>query len=126
MANPMARVGGIIYVKVDGQQIMAKGSFTYTLGVPIRKSVVGSDGVHGYSEMPTAGYLEGEATDSLGFSLSDFQSITNATVTLELANGKVIAYNNAVFTGDGTAQTEEGNFKVRFDSPNVTEIGVTS
>lgn len=119
----MERVGGIIFVRVDGQLYRAKGSFTYDLGAPTRKSVVGVDGVHGYSEMPKPAYLEGEITDSQSISLLNFQNITNATVTLDLANGKTIVFSEAVYTGDGTAQTEEGNAKLKFESATAQEIG---
>lgn len=46
------RVGGVIFVKVDGGQLRAKGEFEYNLGVPKREAIVGMDGTHGYKEDP--------------------------------------------------------------------------
>ncbi len=120
----MERVGGIIFVKIDGAQVRAKGAFTYDLGVPQRKSVVGHDGVHGFSETPKAAYLEGEITDGRNIDLKALQSISNSTITLDLANGKTILFPQAVYTGDGTAGTEDGNAKVKFEAPYAEEIGV--
>jgi len=117
------RVGGVVFVKVDGQQLRAKGAFTYDLGAPQRKAVVGSDGVHGFSETPKAPYLEGEITDSGTLDMSAIHNIRNATVTLDLANGKTIVFREAFYSGDGTVQTEEGNAKVRFDAVSAQEVG---
>jgi hypothetical protein len=47
---------------------------------------------------------------------------SNATVTLELANGKVVVAREAWYAGDGTVQTEEGNIAVRFEAMTVEEV----
>ena len=40
----------------------------------------------------------------------------NATVTLELVNGKTIVLSNAWFAGEGTVTTEEAEIAVRWES----------
>jgi hypothetical protein len=110
------RVGGIIFVKVDGVQLQAKGSFTYNLGIPKREMVVGADTIHGHKEMPKPAFIEGLITDQDDLDLATLQSITNAEVTLELANGKIVGFSEAVYTADGDGTTEEGEIQVRFDS----------
>jgi len=42
----MARIGGIIQVKVNGATQYVKGDFTVNLGYPKRESVMGSDGLN--------------------------------------------------------------------------------
>lgn len=116
------RVGGTVYLKVDGTQYSAKGNFTYNLGKPKREPVTGADGVHGYSEKQQVPFIEGEITDSPDISLSDLVQIDDATVTLELANGKVISLNEAWYAGEGTGNTEEGNIGVRFEGMSADEI----
>lgn len=118
------RRAGIIFLKVDGTQFDAKGSFTYGLGKNTRESIVGSDRLHGYKEMPTAPFIEGEITDRQELSLDALSNITDATITLELANGKVIVLRSAFMTNkDGlTGQTEEGNIPVRFEGASAEEI----
>ena len=118
----MERVGGQIFLSVNGQRQRAKGAFTYDLGTPKRDPVVGSDGVHGFKEMPKAAYVEGEITDSGTFDMAGLMNVTNATVTLNLANGKTIVFYQAAYTGDGTVSTEEGNAKFRFDAISAKEI----
>lgn len=118
------RRAGIIFFKIDGAQYDAKGSFTYGLGKPTRESIVGSDGLHGYKEMPTAPFIEGEITDRKELNVDALASITDGTITLELANGKVVVLRSAFHTNkDGlTGQTEEGNIPVRFEGASAEEI----
>lgn len=110
------RVGGIIFLKLDGRQYKAKGDFSYNLGKPMREAVVGADAVHGYTERPQVAFVEGEITDSANLDLATLVQSDSTTVTLELANGKVIVLNQAWFAGEGTGNTAEGNIAVRFES----------
>jgi hypothetical protein len=112
------RVGGIIELKADGELYSAKGSFTYNLGKPKRESVIGADGVHGYKEMPQEAYVEGAITDRSDLSLSTLLLLKEATVTLRLANGKVIVYREAFYSGDGNVTTEEGEVEFKISSPH--------
>jgi len=116
------RVGGIIFIKIDGAQYRAKGSWTYNLGQPKRESVVGADGVHGYKEMPQVAVLEGTITDSLELSAQDLMNVKDATITVDLANGKTIVLKDAWFAGDGNITTEEGEIEARFEGMNAEEI----
>lgn len=120
----MSRKGGIIEVQVDGDIYQAKGAFTYGLGKPIREAIVGHDEVHGYKEIPVAPFIEGEFTDSSELSMDVLANITDATVTLRLANGKTIALRNAWNTNQNGlgANTEEGNIAVRFEGKRAEEI----
>lgn len=105
------RVGGIIFVKIDGEQFSAKGSFTYNIGVPKREPVVGSDGVHGFKELPQPSKIEGMITDSSELDFEALLRTRDATCTLELANGKVIVIQEAFYSGDGDGTTEEGELQ---------------
>jgi hypothetical protein len=119
-----ARVFGKIELKIDSQIYAAKGSFSYGLGKDEREAVVGSDGVHGYKLKPTIPFIEGEISDAADLSLDTLAAITDATVTLTLANGKVISLNNSwTVCKDGlTASTEEGAIAVRFEGLKAEEI----
>lgn len=110
------RRAGRIFVKVDGTQYDAKGDFTYGLGLPKREAIVGSDGVHGYKETPQVPFIEGVFTDSSSLDLATLQQIDNATVTLELANGKIVGLSNAWYASEGNVSTGEGEIPVRFES----------
>lgn len=121
MAHEQRR-GGIIYLKVDGTQLRAKGEFTYNLGMPKRDAIVGADGIHGYKELPQVPFIEGEITDDPSLDLAALLRTENATVTLELANEKVIVLRDAWYAGEGTGNTEEGNIGVRFEGLSGEEV----
>lgn len=116
------RIGGIIALKVNGDIYFAKGNFTYNLGKPKREGVVGADAVHGYKETPQVPFIEGEITDRNELSLEDLVTLDEATITLELANGKVIALSEAWYAGEGTGNTEEGNIACRFEGISAEEV----
>ncbi len=118
------RRGGIIFLKVDGEQWPAKGNFSYGLGKFQREAILESSGVGGYKESSTVPFIEGEITDRPEISLDAIAAITDATVILELANDKVIALRNAwSVNSDGlTGETDEGNIKVRFEGLSAEEI----
>ena len=118
----MSRVGGIIFVKVDGAQFRVKGSWTYNLGKPKRDPVVGSDGVHGYKETPQIPFIEGTITDDPNISIESLLETKGATIILELGNGKVISLKDAWFAGDGNMTTEEGELEARFEGLEADEI----
>ncbi|MDR9749847.1 phage tail tube protein [Pseudomonas sp. SZMC_28357] len=116
------RVGGIISLKINGDMYFAKGDFTYNIGMPKKEGVVGSDRVHGYKETPQIPFIEGEITDRQEMSLEDLLNTTDATITLELANSKVIVLREAWYASEGTGNTGEGNIAVRFEGMSAEEV----
>lgn len=116
------RIGGIIQLKVDGQALQAKGSFTYNLGVPKRELVVGHDGVHGYKELPQAPSLEGTITDAANLDLQALLEANDVTIVLELANGKIFVMRNAVYVSEGNVTSEEGEIEVMFEGESAEEV----
>lgn len=116
------RRGGIILLKVNGATYRAKGNFTYNIGRPKRDAIIGADAVHGFKEVPQVSFIEGEITDGSDIKLEQLVTIENATITIELANSKVIVLRDAWFAGEGTGNTEEGNIAVRFEGADGEEI----
>lgn len=116
------RRGGIIQFQINGEIYDAKGNFSYGLGRPKREAIIGSDTVHGYKEMPQVPFIEGEITDRGTLALADLFSLKNATVTIDLANGKMFALYGAWFAAEGVGNTEEGNVPVRFEGTDAEEV----
>ena len=116
------RVGGIIFVKSNGQQLKAKGSWNYNLGQGQREEVVGSDSVHGFKETPQAPFISGVVTDTDDLNMKELLNIKDATVQLELANGKIVVLEQAFFAGEGTGSTEEGEIETKFVGISAEEI----
>lgn len=119
---PQRRVGGIIQFQVNGEVFLAKGAFTYNLGRPMREAVVGQDSVHGVKETPQVPFIEGEITDTVDLDLATLVTITGATATLELANGKMVTLDDADYAGEGSGNTEEGAIPVRFIGVSAEEV----
>lgn len=116
------RVGGIIEFKANGELYSAKGNWTYNLGRPKREAVVGSDSVHGHKEMPQAPKIEGAITDRTDLDLNALLTLQDATVTLKLANGKIVVVRDAFYDGDGNVTTEEGEIEVSISGLSAEEV----
>jgi len=117
-------VGGTFIFKVDGRQYRVKGSFTYNLGYPKREPEVGPDGLHGFTIMPQPSRIEGEITDATDVDKAALLTLRNATVTLELINGKTVVMREAFYTGDGDTTTERGAFQIVIHgAPEAEELG---
>lgn len=119
----MARRGGQIQVQVNGVLYQAKGEFTYSLGRPKRDAIVGSDNrVHGFKETGQVPYIEGKFTDAGDLDLNALLVLQNATVTLALANEKMIVLSGAYYASEGEVTTEEGEISVRFEGTEAEEV----
>lgn len=121
MASDQRRAG-IITVQVDGEIQEAVGDFTYNLGSPKREALIGADKVHGFKETPQVAFIEGKLRDRKMLNLKKTVEADNATVTLALANGKVIVLRQAWFAGDGNASTDEATVDVRYEGLSAEEI----
>jgi hypothetical protein len=123
MADETNRLAGIAYISVDGQNYMLAGELTYSPADVERESLVGQDRVHGFSEKPRAPYISGSFRDSGSLTVKDFNSFTNVTVTLELANGKTVVGRNMWTVEAQEIKTPEATFEARFEgfSGSVTE-----
>ncbi len=114
MAGP--EVGGIVTIKVDGEEYEGKGSFTFMSGYPKRESVIGNKYVAGPKVTPTEPGIDGKITDTGGLDLERLFTLKDATVTGELANGRRYIYRKAWYAGDPQEDSEEGeiDFKIRY------------
>ena len=116
------RRSGLLFVKIDGEQYDAKGDFTYNLGQPKRDAIVGPDQVHGYKELPKVAFIEGAITDVGTLNVANLQNFDDATVTLQLANGKTIVLQEAWYCADGDVTTEEAEIQIRFEGKRAEEL----
>lgn len=116
------RVAGVAFLKADGQQFALRGNMTVSMGSVERETVTGQDGVHGYTEKPMAPFIEADITDSGGVSIEAIERITRATVTAELANGKVYVLREAWVMKAPELNTTDGTMSVRFEGFRCEEI----
>lgn len=120
MAN--RRVGGILFLRLDGELFQAKGEATYDIGVAKREAVVGQDGVHGFKETPKVPFIEITLTDNDELDLEALFNFRDGTALLQLANGKTIVLREAFYAGEGTVTTGEGEISARFEGIRGEEV----
>ncbi|WP_260927361.1 phage tail tube protein [Novosphingobium sp. 9] len=115
-------IAGFAYITIDGTSYAIAGEGTYRLSTAKRETLIGQDGVHGYAETPASGMISWKGRDSGSLSISDLSDAVDATIQLELANGKNIIARNAWRSGDPVeVSSEDATFTVQFESADVTE-----
>ncbi|MEX3690822.1 phage tail tube protein [Paraburkholderia sp. BR14263] len=121
-ANPN-RLAGIAYISVDGQNYMLAADLTYSTADVSRESLLGQDRVHGFGEKPRAPFISCLFRDAGNLTVKTFNSMTDVTVTCELANGKTVVGRNMWTVEAQEVKTAEGTFEVKFEgfSGSVTE-----
>lgn len=117
----MQRRGGVTYFTVNSVGYDMKGQATYRIVGAERAAVVGQDGVHGYRESPRPATLELTISDRGDLDLKALALVSDATLQLQLANGKVVTFRNAWATGDWEASTEEGEVRAMFEAVSASE-----
>ena len=121
MATNPNRLAGVAQLSVNGTTYMLAGDLAYQVSTVTRTTLLGQDRVHGYSEMPAAGFISATLRDSAGLTVADINAMTNVTVTAELANGKTIIGRNGWAVEAQEVKTTEGTIDVRWEFPLVEE-----
>jgi hypothetical protein len=123
MGSTTNRLAGTATLTVDGQSYMLAGDFEYKPSTVTRETLIGMDGVHGYSEKPVAGHIAGTLRDSDGLTVADLNAMSNVTVVAVLANGKTIIGRNMWTIEDQTVKSTDATIEVKFDGSqgSVTE-----
>jgi len=120
----MLPIGGTVFVRLDGERLLVRGNVTSNIGQTVmRETVTGVDGVHGQTEVAVVPYVECDLTEVPAFPLSRLNAVRNATVTIELLDGRVLTLQGASQVGELTRNSEEGSIAaVRFEGETGTEI----
>lgn len=120
MANcvPLAGVTGIT---INGNAYMLVSDLTWSPNKWKRETLLGLDSVHGFSEVPTQGFIEGVLRDSADILVGNFNLMRCVEVLVVLANGKVIGGANMWCVSSLEVKAAEATFQVRFDGVSVDE-----
>ncbi len=108
------RMAGIAYIKVDGVQFEVKGNIEAPVTQFKREPVMGLAGQIGFKETAREQYVKFDAGFTSDFPINQINTVTNATITVEYANGMVYTLTNAYETGDTGANGEEGSVGLYF------------
>lgn len=109
------RIGGTIIVSVNGKRIHAKTEVEWKRGAPSRTTVVGVDGPHGFTEAPQAGMIKGTMTVIDPDEQDEIVRAEDATVVVDLVNGRHIVGRDGHFVGEGVVKTNESDMEYQFD-----------
>ncbi|MBB4863352.1 hypothetical protein HNP46_002199 [Pseudomonas nitritireducens] len=121
MGDNTNRLAGTAYLSIDGATYMLAGDFSYKVSGVSRETLLGMDGVHGYSEKPRQGYIAATLRDSNGLSMADLNDMSNVTVVCELANGKTVIGRNMWAIDDQENKATDATIEVKWEGPSVTE-----
>jgi hypothetical protein len=121
MADTTNRLAGVAYIYVDGQSYMLAGDISYSVSSVKRTTLSGPSGVQGYSEEPIPGSISGTFRDAGSLSVAKFNAMTNVSVMLELANGKVVTGTGMWTVDSQEVKSAEATFDVKFEGPTVEE-----
>jgi hypothetical protein len=118
------RIGGILFIKVNGVQFKAKATnFEIIHGNNKKEGVAGIDGVHGYKETIVIPSISGAITDDIDLDMKALHGNEDVTVTAELANGKVCVLRNAWYSAqDEAVGSEEGEIPFKFEGKSLEEV----
>lgn len=106
---------GVRQMQINGEVVDVKGGVSYSLGGDKLESVMGVDRLHGQKVTRIPAYIEATLTDRSDLDLKKIQKLTDATVTVDLENGKTIKFGHAAYTAEGKVSAEEGEIEARFD-----------
>lgn len=123
--NEGRRLAGVANLTIDGNAYDLVGDLSYNPSVVTRATLVGQDGIHGYSEMPFASFISCTLRDNGGFAVLGFNQLTSSIVQSSIANGKQIVGSGMWCVETEEVNTVEGTFRVRFESDNVQEVLVS-
>lgn len=119
------RLAGITSFTVEGSSFSVT-EFAWDPGPVERETMVSLSGVDGYRESPVAAYISGKFRDAASVNVSGFVGLTNATVVVQLANGKQVVGHNLWYVGRPGVSGADASFDFRFEGAQgtVQELGV--
>jgi hypothetical protein len=117
-------LAGTLFFSVDGVRYSAIGEFAYRPSGVQRETLKGQDGVHGFKALPSQGRIEGKIRDKADVSVAALNALEDATVVLELANGKTVIGRNMWQVGEDGApkvSTDEAEIDFALEGPDVRD-----
>ena len=109
MAKP---IGGNAYFKIDGEQYATNGEFTVNIIERQASAIKATNGEMLYTEEAVPSTISGTVYMTEELDAKTLVEIRDATVTVELNNGKVAVLVNAVQTGDGSIDVQAGTMDI--------------
>lgn len=113
---------GLRALIIDGTRVDVRGNAEYSLGGEMRTGVAGLDGVHGYSVEHQVPYIQCTLSDRGDLKVKDLRAVREATVTVQLENGKAVALRGAWAAGEFGQNPQTGEITARFEGLSAVEV----
>jgi hypothetical protein len=105
------KIAGTCYVKADGEQLVLVGAVEAPLNNANRETIV-----KGYfKEEEVIPFVKAEVAVPKGTDMVRITGATNATVTVEFANGKVYTLSGAYLVGEANYSSDEGKASLEWN-----------
>ncbi|KIP14917.1 phage tail tube family protein [Burkholderia sp. MSHR3999] len=108
-------IAGTFYLRVNGQQVSARGAFDIQPLNFERSADANQDGTIYITQKPTPATAEGTLSYSRDLDLQTLYTLCDVPVTIELCNGDTFVFAKAHVVGQPKLNTEKGeisNFKI--------------
>lgn len=109
-------IGGVGAVSIDGRQVLARAQVKVKLGGPLRETVTGVDGVHGFKQSATPWSATIDVSTPREADIAALQKAEDATILIEMLNGKSIKLFSAWQVGELELDAVEGQVSVTFEA----------
>lgn len=110
------KIGGTVYVRIDGVVVPVRGNVTGTPETQTRESVTGADGVHGYTETKVPAFIEVDITDRADVDWPSLVQSVGVEVQAETSPGRTLVLSNAWQINQGEVDMVEGQSTLRWES----------
>jgi len=109
------RIAGVVYFKIDGEQLECTGSLQVPLNTKVRETVMGQTKIAGFKETLRPGFISGAFAFDAEFPIEKVTDGEDLTITAELANGKTYVLSNAVLVDESDVANDDGTVEMRFE-----------
>jgi hypothetical protein len=121
MALQPGALAGTSYLYIDGVEYDVVDSVGWQSARSVKETMVGQNGVHGFSVKPVAPYIKAKIRDNAGTRVADFEAMESVSVSLELVSGKRVTGNGMWCVNAQEVNADDATFEVRFEGPDVQE-----
>ena len=115
----MGQLTGRIYVTVAGKRLKSKEGAKIHIGGPERQGEVGDVGVLGYTEKDTIPFVECVIKHDADTSITELQSIVDATISADTDTKRSFVYRNAWCAK--AHELDKGEVSLRFEAMSCEE-----
>mgnify|MGYP002622692294 CR=1 FL=1 len=117
------QVTGRAFIKHNGQLFRSQNGAKLMYGNNERTTVIGDNGVHGFTEKPGEPKIECTVSHTAETSLEELAAITDASITFETDTGKVYIVRNAWLANSlELTANENGELPLEFAGMSCEEV----